>query len=111
MDDARRSLSLPEEPTELRAKTLALLEESPEEGARLIADATFVAEGLWSDWATTLKDAGINHERFVEISRGYAAELRLWVAGERPWDHCVAGLAGRVWRRLPAKETALQEAC
>lgn len=110
MDDARRSLPLPEEPTELRAKTLAFLEESPEEGARLIADAGFVAEPLWEDWSATLEDAGVSHERFLEISRGYAAELRLWVAGERPWDHCAAGLAGRVRRRLPAKETALQEA-
>jgi hypothetical protein len=23
--------------------------------------------------------------------------------GERPWDHCVAGLAGRVLRRLPRR--------
>ncbi len=42
--------------------------------------------------------------RFQEIARGYAGELRLWVVGERPWDHCAAGLAGRVWRRLPAPQ-------
>jgi hypothetical protein len=46
----------------------------------------------------------MGHDRFIEISRGYADELRLWVVGERPWDHCAAGLAGRVQRRLPAPE-------
>ena len=115
MDDARRSLPLPEEPAELREKTRALLDESPEEGSRLVADARFVAEPLWRDWSTKLEDAGMDYERFLDISRGYAPELRLWVAGERPWDHCAAGLAGRVWRRLPAHEIAagtpaLQEA-
>ncbi len=111
MNDARISLPLPEEPTELRVKTRALLDESPEEGARTIADAAFVADRLWNDWGEALENAEMNHERFMEISRGYAGELRLWVAGERPWDHCAAGLAGRVWRRLPACEAALQEAC
>jgi len=24
--------------------------------------------------------------------------------GERPWNHCVAGLAGRVLRRLPRRD-------
>jgi hypothetical protein len=110
LENVRRSLPLPEEPTELRAKTRTLLDESPEEGQRTIADATFVAERLWNDWAAPLEDAGLSHDRFLEISRGYAAELRLWVAGERPWDHCAAGLAGRVWRRLPAQKSALQEA-
>ena len=41
------------------------------------------------------------------IARGYSGELRLWVVGERPWDQCVAGLAGRVRRRLPAPETVV----
>ena len=49
----------------------------------------------------------MGHDRFLQISRGYADELRLWVVGERPWDHCAAGLAGRVQRRLPA-EKAIQ---
>jgi hypothetical protein len=98
---------LREEPVELRAETRALLEESPEEGSRLIGEGAFVAGLLWEDWRDLLEPAGMGHDRFLQISRGYADELRLWVVGERPWDHCAAGLAGRVQRRLPA-EKAIQ---
>ena len=99
---AQKSLPLREEPVELRAETRALLEESPEEGSRLIGEAAFVADLLWADWEDLLEPAGMPYDRFIQISRGYADELRLWVVGERPWDHCAAGLAGRVQRRLPA---------
>jgi hypothetical protein len=100
-------LSLPEEPAELRARIRALLEDRPEEGARVVGEASFVAVPLWEEWGQALEGAGVSRERFLEISRGYAGELRLWVVGERPWDHCVAGLAGRVRRRLPAPEMAV----
>ena len=100
---AEKSLPLREEPVELRAETRALLEESPEEGSRLIGEAAFVADLLWADWGDLLEPAGMPYDRFLQISRGYADELRLWVVGERPWDHCAAGLAGRVQRRLPAE--------
>ena len=99
---AQKTLPLREEPVELRAETRALLEESPEEGSRLIGEAAFVADLLWEDWGGLLEPAGMPYDRFLQISRGYADELRLWVVGERPWDHCAAGLAGRVQRRLPA---------
>jgi hypothetical protein len=99
---AQKTLPLREEPVELRAETRALLEESPEEGSRLIGEVAFVADLLWEDWGDLLEPAGMTHDRFLQISRGYADELRLWVVGERPWDHCAAGLAGRVQRRLPA---------
>ena len=99
---AQKSLPLREEPAELRAETRALLEESPEEGSRLVREAAFVADLLWGDWGDLLEPAGMPYDRFLQISRGYADELRLWVVGERPWDHCAAGLAGRVQRRLPA---------
>ena len=103
MGDASRILSWPAEPALLRAETRALLEDRPEEGARVIGDATFVADLLWDEWAEDLEDAGMDRDRFLEISRGYSEELRLWVVGERPWDHCAAGLAGRMRRRLPEK--------
>ena len=99
---AQKTLPLREEPIELRAEIRALLEESPEEGSRLIGEAAFVADLLWEDWGDLLEPAGMPYDRFLQISRGYADELRLWVVGERPWDHCAAGLAGRVQRRLPA---------
>ena len=98
---------MPDEPKDLKAETRALLEESPEEGSRVIEDATFVSDLLWEEWETTLEEAGMNYDRFVEISRGYAGEFRLWVVGERPWNHCAAGLAGRSLRRLPAREATI----
>ena len=101
MDDARKRLPLPEEPAQLRVETRALLEDSPEKGARVVEDASFVAAPLWEEWGESLETAGMGYERFLSIARGYTGELRLWVVGERPWDHCVVGLAGRVWRRLP----------
>ena len=113
MVDARATLFPPEEPKELRAEARSLLEDSPEEGSRIVADADFVSDLLWEEWGEDLEGAGMDHARFREIARGYAGELRLWVVGERPWDHCAAGLAGRVRRRLPARphstETNLAE--
>lgn len=103
MARAREILPLREEPVDLRIGTRNLLEESPEEGSRLVREASFVADLLWEDWGENLEAAGMPYDRFVEISRGYADELRLWVVGERPWDHCAAGLAGRALRRLPAE--------
>ncbi len=107
MDDARETLPLPGEPAELRAETRARLEHFPEEGTRVVKDATFVADPLWEEWGETLEQGGMDRARFLEIARGYSGELRLWVVGERPWNHCVSGLAGRVRRRLPAPDAAL----
>jgi hypothetical protein len=108
LSHAQERLPLREEPAELRAETRSLLEESPEAGSRLIGEAAFVADLLWEDWGEDLGSSGMTYDRFIEISRGYSDELRLWVVGERPWDHCAAGLAGRVQRRLPAREKAVQ---
>ncbi len=103
-------LPLPDEPAGLKAETRALLEESPEEGSRVIADATFVSDLFWDEWGPNLEEAGMDYARFVEVSRGYAGEARLWVVGERPWNHFAAGLAGRLLRRVPIqKATNLAE--
>lgn len=108
------NLLLPPEPTELRAETRAVLEESPEEGARVVQDARFVADLLWEGWSIELESSGMDREAFVAVARGYAGELRFWVVGERPWEHCAGGLAGRVARRLPDRapdvEPTLMEA-
>ena len=101
MGDVSWILPSPAEPALLRAETRALLEDRPEEGARVIGDAAFIADLLWGEWRGNLEGAGMDRDRFLEISRRYSGELRLWVVGERPWDHCAAGLAGRVRRRLP----------
>jgi hypothetical protein len=94
---------LPEEPQELRAETRALLEGSPEEGMRLVDTGQPLADLLWEEWGAELEAAGMDRERFLQVTRGYAGEIRLWVMGERPWNHCVAGLAGRIQRRLPQR--------
>ncbi|QIN78622.1 hypothetical protein GBA65_08920 [Rubrobacter marinus] len=101
MSETRRSLPMPPEPYALRAETRALLEERPEDGMKTINDARFVAETLWEEWGDGLEEAGMPYDTFLTIARGYAGELRLWVVGERIWEHCAAGLAGRVTRRLP----------
>jgi len=98
---------VPDEPTETKAETRALLEDSPEEGGRAIVEAAFVADLLWGEWGTDLEKAGMGYGRFLEISRTYAGEFRLWVVGERPWNHCAAGFAGRLLRRLPAGQTTI----
>ena len=107
MKRATTSLSVPDEPEDLKTEARALLEESPEEGSRVVEDATFVADLLWEEWRVDLERAGMDHDRFLEISRGYAAEFRLWVVGERPWNHCAAGIAGRALRRLPSREATI----
>jgi hypothetical protein len=101
--DVKR-LSVPDEPTEIKAGTRTLLEDSPEEGGRVIAEASFVSDLLWQEWRADLEGAGMDYDRFLEISRSYAGEFRLWVVGERPWDHCAAGLAGRLLRRQSARQ-------
>jgi hypothetical protein len=104
--DVKR-LSVPDEPTELKTRVRALLEDSPEEGGHVIADAAFVSDLLWEEWRSDLEGAGMGYERFLEISQSYAGELRFWVVGERPWDHCAAGLAGRLLRRLQAGQATI----
>jgi hypothetical protein len=99
--DLREKFVLSEEPRELRAETRTLLEDSPEEGLRLVNTGYPLADLLWEEWGAELEAAGMDRERFVQTTRGYAGEIRLWVMGERPWDHCIAGLTGRVRRRLP----------
>jgi hypothetical protein len=103
LERATKRLPVPDEPTQTKAETRALLEDSPEEGGRVIADAAFVSDLLWERWGGDLEGAGMGYTRFLGISRSYAGEFRLWVVGERPWNHCAAGLAGRLLRRLPAR--------
>ncbi len=102
MSEASPELHVPEEPVELKKQTRSFLEESPERGAQLIEDGEWISALLWDTWGEQLAGAGMDYERFLSIVRGYKSELRLWVVGERPWDHCIAALAGRLLRRLPA---------
>jgi hypothetical protein len=55
---------------------------------------------LWRRWRV-LATAGLTREAFGAIVLGYRRELWLWMAGERTWAQCCAGLIGRIERRLP----------
>jgi hypothetical protein len=99
-------LPLPEEPVELKNRTRTLLEQSPEAGRQVLAEGEWIAAPLWDLWRDQLELHGLDRARFVKIVVGYQNELRLWVMGERPWEHCVAGLAGRVVRRITVEENA-----
>ena len=101
MRNQRIDLVPPEQPHEMRAETRTLIERDPEEGIRLVNAGHPLADLLWEEWGTELAETGMDHERFLEIIRGYSTEIWLWVMGERPWEHCVAGLRGRLLRRLP----------
>ncbi|WP_119067213.1 hypothetical protein [Rubrobacter indicoceani] len=97
-------LSPPEEPLRLKLQTRAELEGDPPAGNAKVKDARFLAQPLWRAWGGELRARGMQRRHFFAIARGYSAEIRLWVVGERPWEHCVSGLAGRVRRRLETRE-------
>lgn len=84
----------------MRSLARTLLEQAPETGLPLVLAGDWIADPLWSQWGATLTRQGMDRAQFGEIVAGYANELRLWIAGERPWEHAVSGLAGRVTRRL-----------
>jgi hypothetical protein len=94
-------LPLPPEPVELRASVRALLDDDPEEGLRALADGGWLAPLLWEEWGAQLEPRGWRRTAFQQVVASYHNELRLWIVGERPWAHCVSGLAGRVLRRQP----------
>lgn len=93
-------LSIPEEPLRLKARVRAELESDPEAGDALVREAIFLARPLWRRWGEELRARGMRRRDFFAIARGYSQEIRLWVVGERPWEHCASGLAGRVRRRV-----------
>ncbi|MBV9453267.1 MAG: hypothetical protein JOZ19_03990 [Rubrobacter sp.] len=109
MEDPRVKLALPEEPIQLRAATRALIEDSPKEGIRLVNAGFPMADFLWKEWGAQLEGMGMDRAKFLHVTRGYAGEIRLWVMGERPWEHCISGLSGRILRRLPRQNWEQEE--
>jgi hypothetical protein len=99
------SLSVLEEPVELRRRTRALIEHDPVQGAALVDAGSWIADPLWAVWGPVLQPAGMDRDRLGEIVAGYRRELWLWVMGERTWAQAAGGLLGRVQRRLPAQGT------
>jgi hypothetical protein len=94
-------LDHPEEPVEMRdALRDALLAGADwREG---FSDDVCVGVWLWERWRPALEPVGMDREAFVDVIISYRREVWLWLMGERMWDQCVSGLAGRVARRLPA---------
>lgn len=95
-------LSIPTEPTRLRAQTRSLAEQRPEEAAARLAEGEWLADRLWRLWGPQLRSRGMRRREFVAVVRGYRQELWFWVMGERTWDQAASGLAGRAGRRARA---------
>lgn len=68
-------------------------------GPDLVGEVTAAVRAAWSE---RLGAAGVEAGWLDGVTAGYRRELWLWLVGERQWDQCLAGLAGRVVRRLPA---------
>ena len=94
------TLPIPEEPVDLKVEMRQQLETRPEEGLQLLAHGAWIADALWAVWGAKLTPSDMDQERFRRIASEYRNELRLWIMGERTWEHCIEGLAGRVTRRL-----------
>ncbi len=94
------TLTLPVEPRALKSMARTLLDQAPETGLPLVVSGEWLADPLWESWGAVVEERGMDRDRFGQIVAGYGNELRLWVVGERPWEQCISGLAGRVERRL-----------
>ena len=93
-------LPLPGEPQALKRVARELLEQAPATGLSLVSSGEWIVDPLWGSWSAALEPCGMSRDSFSRIVAEYGNELRLWVVGERPWDHYVSGLRGRITRRL-----------
>jgi hypothetical protein len=97
------ALHLPDEPTGRAEAWLDAVLEGQDLVAVLSAEDGFAA-WLWARWSS-LTAAGMPRDEFEQIVEGYRREIWLWLAGERIWTQCCAGLAGRVSRRIVQVDT------
>lgn len=94
------NLPIPMEPRALKQMARTLLDQAPVAGLPIVVAGDWIAAPLWDGWGEALARRGMDREAFGRVVAGYGNEVRLWVVGERPWEQCVGGLAGRVARRL-----------
>jgi len=87
----------------LKDQTRALLAEQPLAGRELLARGDWIAKPLWQLWGDQLLDAGMSSEQFRRIAVGYENKMRLWLVGERTWEHAIGGFIGRVNRRVRSR--------
>jgi hypothetical protein len=92
------ALHLPDEPTVRAEAWLAAVLDGADLAAVLGADDGFAA-WLWARWSA-LGQAGMTRQEFTDVVVGYQREVWLWLAGERIWTQCCAGLVGRISRRI-----------
>ncbi|MGH9018904.1 MAG: hypothetical protein ACRDY1_14230, partial [Acidimicrobiales bacterium] len=90
-----------EEPLEWRHRYRRELDEGIDPRSGLGAGRGIGAV-VWERWGGVLEPLGMDADAFTVVLAGAGRELWLWVMGERQWDEVLAGLAGRVRRRLPA---------
>ncbi len=94
------ALHLPEEPENQRLRWWRQVAGGTPFDEVVVGQGSLAA-WLWSRWLV-LETAGLKEKEFVDLVDAYRRELWLWLLGDRPWDHCVAGLIGRLERRLAA---------
>ena len=93
-------LEVPSEPTEMRSGLRDVILSGGDPRSEFSNDIC-LAVWLWDRWRSSLEPVGLERETFVDIAVDYGREIWLWIIGERRWEQCVEGLAGRVERRLP----------
>jgi len=94
-------LSTLPEPLALRAELLELVHEHPDQDHLPIVRA--LSTRLWRSWRVLLAPHGLRISDLRTIMASYDREILLWVVGDRPWEHMIVGLIGRVQRRLPGE--------
>ncbi len=90
-------LHVPDEPAERREAWYREVLDGAELD-QVVLGPDGLAEWLWPRWRA-LERAGCDHEQFAAAVGGYRREIWLWLAGERTWAQCCAGLVGRIERR------------
>jgi hypothetical protein len=95
---------MPDEPTARAGTWLAEIADGHDLTTVLRGNEGFV-EWLWSRWSA-LRQAGVTRDEFDGIVLGYRREIWLWLAGERIWSQCCAGLIGRLSRRIGQVDAA-----
>ncbi|MFZ0667684.1 MAG: hypothetical protein WAM97_18200 [Acidimicrobiales bacterium] len=93
-------LEMPIEPVELREwmRQTILAGGDPRED---VEEGISLGMVLWERWRSSLEPSGVDRESFFDMVESYGREIWLWIIGERRWEQCIEGLAGRISRRLP----------
>ena len=96
-------LHMPDEPT-VRAERWLQAVHDGEDFDVVLTGAEGMTAWFWSRWRS-LGPAGLDEQALGHLVLGYRRELWLWLAGERTWTQCCAGLIGRITRRIGGSGT------